>query len=99
VLWSAGQARIRRESRERRAELYQAGRDAYVDGNIATGKAKPRGSHRLPEYLRAERDPGDARRGLRQLAQYAGRRLGRGESAAAMRAASLSQVRDEEAVH
>jgi len=31
-------------------ELYAANRDAYVAGNIATGKVKPRMSYRAPAY-------------------------------------------------
>lgn len=58
------------ESRERRAELFQAGRDAYVHGSVAAGKVKPRGSLRLPDYLQSvNRDPARSRDGLRRLVQ------------------------------
>lgn len=31
-------------------ETYIGGRDAYVAGNVATSKVKPRGSYRAPAY-------------------------------------------------
>jgi hypothetical protein len=51
-LWAAGQKRLDREQRARLSELYVGVRDGYVAGNIATGKAKPKGSFRAPSYTR-----------------------------------------------
>ncbi len=54
VLWAAGQERIGREQRGRMAELYVGVRDGYVAGNVATGKAKPKGSFQTPAYTRGD---------------------------------------------
>lgn len=69
MLWTAGQKRVAREGRERLAELYVGVRDGYVAGNVATGKAKPRGSAHVPAYVRpdAEQRRAMASRGLAQL--------------------------------
>ena len=70
MLWTAGQRRVEREGRERLAELYVGVRDGYVAGNVATGKAKARGSAHIPAYVQPDREQRRAlaRRGLRQLA-------------------------------
>lgn len=78
MLWTASQHRLTRESRERRAELYQAGRDSFVDGAIAAGLVKARGARRLPDYLRGEPDPDAAKRGLAQLMHDYPRHIARG---------------------
>lgn len=71
MLWMAGQERIRRESRDRRAETWEAVRDAYVAGNVATGKAKWSEGPRLPAYvtLAAPKttDPAERQRALARL--------------------------------
>lgn len=67
MLWEAGQRRTIYESRLRRAELFQAVRDAIIDADIATGRARPRGPRRMPSYLELDRDPSAPQRGLRQL--------------------------------
>mgnify|MGYP000335681777 CR=1 FL=1 len=54
MLWTAGQERVQRESRERLAELYVGVRDGYVAGNVATGKAKWSGSEHVPAYARSD---------------------------------------------
>jgi hypothetical protein len=95
MLWAAGQKRLARESRSRRAELYEAVRDGYLAGEIAIGRAKPSGSYRMPGYLEEERDPEAARRGLRDLVASHGGNVSRAESAAAMRAAFMTEVRPE----
>jgi len=71
MLWMAGQRRVQREGRERLTELYVGVRDGYVAGNVATGKAKPRGSSHVPAYARPEADERRAlsRRGVAQLAR------------------------------
>ena len=71
MLWKAGQSRVAREGRERLAELYVGVRDGYVAGNVATGKAKARGSAHIPSYVRpdAEQRRAMAKRGLAQLAR------------------------------
>jgi hypothetical protein len=97
MLWDAGQERIARESRWRRAELYEAARDAVLAADIAVGRAKPRGVYRLPAYVQPERDPEVARADLRRLLADQGRRIRRtrGTSADAMREAFLAQVADQ----
>lgn len=69
MLWTAGQRRVAREGRERLAELYVGVRDGYVAGNVATGKAKPRGAGHVPAYLRPNADErrSATTRGLPQL--------------------------------
>lgn len=67
MLWAAGQQRLLRESRLRRAEIFQAVRDAIVDADIAVGRVRARGGRRMPDYLELDRDPAAAQRGLRQL--------------------------------
>lgn len=69
MLWTASQRRVAREGRERLAELYVGVRDGYVAGNVATGKAKPRGTAHVPAYARpdAEQRRALASRGLAQL--------------------------------
>ncbi len=69
MLWTAGQRRTMREGRERLAELYVGVRDGYVAGNVAVGKAKPRGDAHIPSYVRpdAEQRRAMAKRGLGQL--------------------------------
>lgn len=53
MLWTAGQARVAREGRERLAELYVGVRDGYLAGNVAAGKAKwSGGGDHLPSYAR-----------------------------------------------
>jgi hypothetical protein len=96
MLWQAGQKRLTRESRHRRAELYEAVRDAHLASEIAIGRAKPTGRYRVPEYLEEERDPEVARRGLRDLVAAHGGNVSRAESAAAMRSAFISEVRTDD---
>ena len=69
MLWTSGQRRVVREGRERLAELYVGVRDGYVAGNVATGKAKPRGNAHVPAYVRshAEQRRSMVKRGLGQL--------------------------------
>jgi hypothetical protein len=67
MLWEAGQRRVVYESRLRRAELFQAVRDAILDADIAVGRARPRGPRRIPDYLELDRDPAAPKRGLAQL--------------------------------
>ena len=69
MLWTAGQKRTVREGRERLAELYVGVRDGYVAGNVATGKAKARGTAHIPSYVRpdAEQRRAMVQRGLSQL--------------------------------
>lgn len=97
MLWEAGQARITRESRGRRAELYEAARDAVLAADIAVGRAKPRGVYRMPAYAQPERDPEAAKAGLQRLVADSGGAVRRrsGASAEAMRAAFLRQVEDQ----
>ncbi len=52
MLWEEGQKRVGRERRERLTELYTAGVDAYVAGNVAIGVAKANGDV-TPAYVRA----------------------------------------------
>lgn len=108
MLWQAGQKRLARESRHRRAELYEAVRDAQLAAEIAVGRAKPKGIPRLPAYLEEERDPDAARRGLRSLVadtDTGGRRGARPlidrtvASASEMRAAFMAQVRPGDRLH
>jgi hypothetical protein len=54
MLWNAGQARVAREGRERLTELFVAFRDADLDVLVNTGQAKPKGTWRLPSYVRSE---------------------------------------------
>lgn len=67
MLWAAGQKRVGREGRERLAELYVGVRDGYVAGNVATGKAKARGSAHVPSYVRPDAEQRRLGRGLSQL--------------------------------
>lgn len=99
MLWEAGQERVVRESRARRAELFEAVRDAVIAVDIAVGRAKASGTYRMPAYAQGERDPNAPRRGLRQLIADQGGRIRRspGRSAEAMREAFLAKV--EEQVH
>ena len=53
MLWQAGQERVAREGRDRLAELFLAARDAALDVLVSTGQAKPKGTWRLPSYLRS----------------------------------------------
>jgi hypothetical protein len=55
VLWTAGQARIARESRDRLVELYVGVRDGQVASEVALGRAKFRGGSQEPRYVRAGR--------------------------------------------
>jgi hypothetical protein len=77
MLWDAGQERVTRESRDRRAEMYEAARDGYVAGNVAAGKVKwsGRGEH-LPHYVSPEQQRA---RGIAQLARDLGGQFVRGE--------------------
>jgi hypothetical protein len=77
MLWDAAQRRLSRESRDRRAELFVAVRDAEIAAEISTGRVKPRGIYRLPSYLEPERDADSARRGLRNLAERFGANVSR----------------------
>jgi len=90
---------VNRESRERRAEAYQAGKDAHTHVMMAVGWLKRR--WRTPEYLLPDRDPDAKRRGLRDLMRDHQIRPSSGRSADAMRAAFLREVQpdDEEATH
>ena len=56
MLWRAGQERLERERRARMGELFLAVRDAQLDADVATGRIKPRGTWRLPSYLRDDAD-------------------------------------------
>lgn len=78
MLWTASQERLTRESRERRAESFQAGRDAFVHGAISAGLARAAGMLRLPSYLTPERDPETARRGLARLVHDYPRNVAKG---------------------
>lgn len=60
--WDAGQARVAREAKDRKVELYVTARDAYISGNVVIGRAKTKGSH-VPAYA----EPPKAAKGLRQL--------------------------------
>jgi hypothetical protein len=57
MLWDAGQQRVIAERRSHLAAMYVAGRDAYIGGNVALGKAKSSGGAWSPGYAR-EAAPG-----------------------------------------
>lgn len=60
MLWTAGQERTVRESRDRLAELYVATRDASMDVLVRSGQAKPTGAWQQPAYLpQSKGEPGD----------------------------------------
>ena len=50
MLWTAGQERLGRESRDRLTELYVTGRDAYIGAQVALGRAKTSGGAFRPGY-------------------------------------------------
>lgn len=52
MLWNAGQARQARESRDRLVELYVGVRDGYVSGNVSLKRARFKGGHQDPPYVR-----------------------------------------------
>jgi hypothetical protein len=99
MLWDAAQTRLARDSRSRRAELFEAVRDAHLAADISVGRVKPRGGYRKPPYLDAERDPEAARRDLARLVAERSHNVSRAESAAAMRQAFQAQVRPEDRTH
>jgi hypothetical protein len=53
MLFTEGQKRITRESRDRLTELFVAARDAALDVEVTTGRSKPVGTWRQPSYVRA----------------------------------------------
>jgi hypothetical protein len=57
MLWRAGQKRQAREERGRLAELFRAVRDAILDADVHTGRAKARGTWQLPPYARPAVQP------------------------------------------
>lgn len=80
MLWTKGQERIAREERERLAERYVTGVDAYVGGLNATGQLKP--GYRMPGYVGRELSPVEreaaAAQGLARLIAKAGGNVERG---------------------
>jgi hypothetical protein len=62
VLWTAGQARIARESRERLVELYVGVRDGSVAGEATLGRAKWKGGFQAPAYVRSAQKAEPVRR-------------------------------------
>ena len=68
MLWTAGQERVARESRNRLTELFVAARDADLDVGVSTGRLTTKGAWHQPSYL-PEPDAGQraSGRGLRQL--------------------------------
>jgi len=53
VLWQASIERVDRMQNVRLGEMFIACRDALLDAMVRTGQAKPKGSWRLPSYMRS----------------------------------------------
>lgn len=87
MLWDAGQARQARESRDRLVELYVGVRDGYVAGNVATGRARFKGGHQTPRYVKGaegeelvRRSPAQRDQALAQLGAMFPGMVRRGDS-------------------
>lgn len=54
MFWTAGQARVARESRERLVEMYVGVRDGQLASESTIGRVTFRGGYQQPRYVRMQ---------------------------------------------